>query len=45
MKKLEFYLDRYTENKKSFKSNLDQLEKFKKQVIVVQYSYFKSSLL
>jgi len=24
---------------------LDQLEKFKKQVIVVQYSYFKSSLL
>lgn len=32
MKRLEFYLDRYTENKKSFKSNLDQLEKFKKQV-------------
>ena len=32
MKKLEFYLDRYTENKKSFRMNVEQLEKFKKQV-------------
>lgn len=32
MKKLEFYLDRYTENKRSFKKNLEDMQNFKKMV-------------
>ena len=32
MKKLEFYLDRYAQNKTSFKSNLEEVSAFKKKV-------------